>query len=54
MLRDYCRLPEKKNVVYIYDYVDSEVPMLTRMYGKRLKGYQAIGYTVQEPAQAIL
>lgn len=42
------RLHDNKKVVKIYDYVDSEVPMLARMYGKRLKGYQAIGYSVEE------
>jgi superfamily II DNA or RNA helicase len=42
------RLHDKKKVVRIYDYVDSDAPMLARMYGKRLKGYQAIGYEVQE------
>jgi hypothetical protein len=33
-------------VVQVYDYVDDEVPMLARMYGRRLKGYGAIGYTI--------
>ena len=41
------RLHDNKRVVRIYDYVDSEVPMLLRMYKKRLKGYTAIGYSVQ-------
>ena len=31
----------------IYDYVDLRVPMLDRMYHKRLPGYAAIGYTVR-------
>jgi hypothetical protein len=30
--------------VRIYDYVDSEVPMLYRMFERRLRGYRAIGY----------
>ena len=30
--------------VRIYDYVDREVPMLLRMFGKRLITYRAIGY----------
>ena len=42
------RLCDGKRVVRVYDYVDSNVPMLARMYQKRLKGYSAIGYTVQE------
>ncbi len=41
------RLHDNKRVVRIYDYVDLEVPMLERMYKKRLKGYTAIGYAVQ-------
>ena len=35
----------------LYDYVDAHVPMLARMYEKRLKGYRAIGYELEgEPA----
>lgn len=41
------RLHDNKNVVR-YDYVDVNVPMLTRMYNKRLKGYNAIGYSVRD------
>jgi superfamily II DNA or RNA helicase len=41
------RLHDNKLVVQVYDYVDIQVPMLMRMYEKRLKGYQAIGYTIQ-------
>jgi len=33
-----------KKVVQVYDYVDTEVPMLARMFEKRLKGYRVIGY----------
>lgn len=36
-----------KQEVLIYDYVDIRVPMLERMYHKRLSGYAAIGYTVR-------
>lgn len=28
----------------LYAYVDREVPMLLRMFEKRLRGYRAIGY----------
>ena len=38
------RLWENKNEVTIYDYVDVHVPVLEKMYGKRLKGYASIGY----------
>ena len=33
-----------KTEVRIYDYVDREIPMLGRMFEKRLRGYRAIGY----------
>ena len=38
------RLHPGKSEVRIFDYVDSEVPMLLRMFEKRLRGYRAIGY----------
>jgi superfamily II DNA or RNA helicase len=41
------RLHDNKQVVQVYDYVDIHVPTLMRMYKKRLKGYAAIGYTIQ-------
>jgi len=33
-----------KSEVCIFDYVDREVPMLVRMFEKRLRTYRAIGY----------
>ncbi|OGP98666.1 MAG: restriction endonuclease subunit R [Deltaproteobacteria bacterium RBG_19FT_COMBO_46_12] len=42
------RLHDNKQVVQVYDYVDIHIPMLMRMYKKRLKGYEAIGYTIQK------
>ncbi|HKX31235.1 MAG TPA: DEAD/DEAH box helicase family protein [Blastocatellia bacterium] len=36
-----------KRAVRVYDYVNYRVPMLTRMYEKRVRGYKAIGYTVE-------
>lgn len=38
---------EGKNEVRIYDYVDVHVPVLERMYHKRLKGYAELGYQVK-------
>ena len=38
------RLHPGKTEVRIYDYVDREIPMLDRMFTKRLRGYRAIGY----------
>jgi hypothetical protein len=40
------RLHDAKRVVRVYDYVDSNVLMLARMYARRLKGYSAIGYRI--------
>ena len=36
-----------KEVVQIYDYVDAGVPVLQRMYQRRLKGYRAMGYEIE-------
>jgi superfamily II DNA or RNA helicase len=41
------RLHEGKRVVQVYDYVDANVAMLARMYERRLRGYDAIGYTLE-------
>lgn len=38
------RLHPGKREVQIYDYVDRSVPMLFRMFEKRLRGYRGIGY----------
>ncbi len=35
---------DDKSEVIIYDYVDDQVPVLAGMFGKRKKGYKAIGY----------
>ena len=37
---------DRKSEVIIYDYVDDQVPVLSGMFGKRKKGYKAIGYGV--------
>ena len=34
--------------VRIFDYVDRDVPMLLRMFQRRLRGYRAIGYASGE------
>ena len=41
-----------KKEVIIYDYADLNIPMLTKMYGKRVKGYKSIGYDVIEQEKA--
>jgi superfamily II DNA or RNA helicase len=35
-----------KTEVRVFDYVDGSVPMLRRMFERRLRGYRAIGYVV--------
>jgi superfamily II DNA or RNA helicase len=44
------RLHQNKHVVRVYDYVDACVPVLNRMYEKRLKAYTVVGYTVTRPS----
>ncbi len=39
-----------KRDIRIYDYVDSEVPVLRRMYAKRLRTYREMGYVCDEAA----
>ena len=47
------RLSDGKREVRIYDYADLNVPMLARMFDRRCRGYEAVGYTVLLPASAI-
>lgn len=42
------RLHYLKKEVLIYDYVDFDVPVLTRMFEKRRQGYKSIGYEIEE------
>lgn len=39
------RLHDGKKVVQIYDYIDENLPVLMRMFDKRIKGYRAMGYS---------
>lgn len=39
-----------KHEVRVYDYVDAEVPVLRRMFAKRLRAYRALGYELAEAA----
>ena len=41
------QLHDNKRFVQVYDYVDPCIPMLARMYERRLKGYNAIGYVIE-------
>jgi superfamily II DNA or RNA helicase len=45
------RLHDGKKIVEVYDYVDSSIPMLARMFEKRLRGYKALGYSIHEQEQ---
>jgi superfamily II DNA or RNA helicase len=40
------RIHHNKQELLVYDYVDANSPMLSRMFKKRLGGYEAIGYFV--------
>ena len=47
------RLYHRKREVRVYDYADLNVPMLSRMFDRRCRGYEAIGYAVLLPASAV-
>ena len=44
---DYGDKANRKKTVMAYDYNDAGLPVLMRMYQKRLKGYGAMGYGVK-------
>ena len=37
----------------MFDYADLNVPMLARMFDRRCRGYEAVGYTVMLPGSAV-
>jgi hypothetical protein len=47
------RMHDRKKEVRIYDYADLNAPMLARMFDRRCKGYEAIGYSILLPASAV-
>jgi very-short-patch-repair endonuclease len=47
------RFHEAKREVRVYDYADLEIPMLARMFDRRCRGYEAVGYTIVLPAGAV-
>lgn len=47
------RLHDQKREVRVYDYADLNVPMLARMFDRRCRGYEAVGYAIQLPASAV-
>ncbi len=42
------RLHDSKREVIVYDYVDGCVPVFSAMYSKRVRGYEAVGYQIQD------
>ena len=46
------RLHENKREVRVYDYADLDVPMLSRMFDRRCRAYEAAGYSISLPASA--
>jgi len=47
------RLHERKREVRVYDYADLDVPMLARMFDKRCRGYESLGYAILLPGGAL-
>lgn len=47
------RLCDRKREVRVYDYADLNVPMLARMFDRRCRGYETMGYTIQLPGSAV-
>ena len=47
------RLHDSKREVQVYDYADLDVPMLARMFDRRCRGYEAVGYRILLPASAV-
>jgi very-short-patch-repair endonuclease len=47
------RLHEGKRDVRVYDYVDLNVPMLAKMFDRRCRGYESLGYAILLPASAM-
>ena len=47
------RTHQGKTEVRIFDYVDHDVPMLARMFQKRLRGYRAMGYELADPPMVV-
>lgn len=47
------RAHQAKREVLVYDYADLNVPMLARMFDRRCRGYEAIGYRLLLPASAV-
>jgi very-short-patch-repair endonuclease len=47
------RLHHRKREVRVYDYADLDVPMLARMFDRRCRGDEAVGYKILLPGSAV-
>ncbi len=47
------RLYDRKREVRVYDYADLDVSVLARMFDRRCRGYEAVGYAIVVPASAV-
>jgi len=47
------RRHQRKREVRIYDYADLSVPLLARMFDRRCRGYEAVGYRILVPGHAV-
>jgi very-short-patch-repair endonuclease len=47
------RMHDGKREVRVYDYADLDVPMLSRMFDRRCRGYESLGYAILLPASAL-
>lgn len=45
------RMRSDKSLLQVYDYVDYNLPLLTKMFNRRSKGYKALGYTLRHDAE---
>jgi superfamily II DNA or RNA helicase/very-short-patch-repair endonuclease len=47
------RLHDRKREVRVYDYAALHVPLLARMFDRRCRGYESVGYSISLPASAV-
>ncbi len=47
------RLHDGKREVRVYDYADLNDPMLAKMFDRRCRGYEAVGYNILLPGSAV-
>ncbi len=40
------RIRQEKQHIAVYDYVDLDVPLLSRMFDRRRRGYRKLGYEI--------